>query len=134
MIDLGVILLDPILTGANQPNDLILHLLQPLNPSLAYMQEILFRLVELLNNRVLVGVASVDLQTLLHHLLEACQTDQLVLGVLLVHAPQAAKPLFGALGLKAGEDDGEGRVAGAGMSHIKDLRLLGREEVQLGLA
>lgn len=72
MINLRIILLDPILTGANQANDLILDLLQLLNGWLSYLQKIFFRLVELLNNRVLVRIAAIYLQSLFHHLLEAC--------------------------------------------------------------
>lgn len=71
MINLRIILLDPILTGANQPDDLILNLLQLLNDGSLYMQEIFFGLVKLLNNCVFIGIAAVDLQSLLHHLLEA---------------------------------------------------------------
>lgn len=90
MVNFRVVLLDPILTGANQSNDLILHLLQLLNPSLSYMQEILLGLVEFLNDRVLIRIAAVYLQLVLHHLLETWQADQLMLGMLLVHASKAA--------------------------------------------
>lgn len=72
MINLRIVLLDPILTGANQPDDLILDLLQLLNDGSIYMQEIFFGLVELLDDGVLVWIGAVYLQTLLHHLLEAC--------------------------------------------------------------